>query len=486
MKRKLLSLFALLLSLLMLVLPLASCDNSKDDDDDDEKSGGKGDLTPVADVAEGMLLATLEKNDIKINISGSVYQYSKDIEDLEDVMSSENTVNGTVYIKKSHGVYELRVDLAISDKSIHNNEEYTNTANATAIIKDGKIYTILKSAYASPDYSNEDSDYDVEDIGMEINVDQLLEQAIAMYNSELKSIVGIEINDKDDVVALIKRVIATVMTKLDVGFKKDSAGYKLEYKVDEKSLLNKLVEAVVAAEDKQLADAIVSVANAAGVKLTKAQLMSLIDETFVEGLDLTQAIAKIENVLKTITGENVSFKEYFDEVQKNSGLTTKQIIEYLKLTGETDLFTAPNANETIYDYLIRKFGGVLSIDALLEEEMGEGVTLAVIGEEIKAILNSDMTVGEFIVEMTGEPEVTEIFDMITMLKYDSCDGSFLVELNNDCSLEKISFDENVSISFGGEKFMEVRQDFDVTVEYTSVDESVFDLPADFYDNYNRE
>jgi hypothetical protein len=106
MKRKLLSLFALLLSLLMLVLPLASCDNSKDDDDDDDvKSGGKGDLTPVADVAEGMLLATLEKDDIKINISGSVYQYSKDIEDLEDVTSSENTVNGTVYIKKSHGVY---------------------------------------------------------------------------------------------------------------------------------------------------------------------------------------------------------------------------------------------------------------------------------------------------------------------------------------------------------------------------------------------
>jgi hypothetical protein len=486
MKRKLLSLFALLLSLLMLVLPLASCDNSKDDDDDDEKSGGKGDLTPVADVAEGMLLATLEKNDIKINISGSVYQYSKDIEDLEDVMSSENTVNGTVYIKKSHGVYELVADLRVTIVEDFNGEKYTNNASLLAIIKDGKIYTVNKSDVES-DYDSYDySDYDVEDIGMEINVDQLLEQAIAMYNSELKSIVGIEINDKDDVTALIKRVIATVMTKIDVGFKKDSAGYKLEYKLDEKSLLNKLVEAVVAAEDKQIADAIVSVANAAGVKLTKAQLMSLIDETFVEGLDLTQAIAKIENVLKTITGENVSFKAYFDEVQKNSGLTTKQIIEYLKLTGETDLFTAPNANETIYDYLIRKFGGVLSIDALLEEEMGEGVTLAVIGEEIKAILNSDMTVGEFIVEMTGEPEVTEIFDMITMFKCNSCDGSFLVELNNDYSLEKISFDENVSISFGGEKFMEVRQDFDVTVEYTSVDESVFDLPADFYDNYNRE
>ena len=153
---------------------------------------------------------------------------------------------------------------------------------------------------------------------------------------------------------------------------------------------------------------------------TQAQLEQAIDDTFVAGLTVSSLIDKLNALNTTLTGETQTIKQIFDTYQGYSGLSTTEIINYVKkfVPEESEFatyLTAPTEGQTLYDYILEKVGG-LPIDSLIEEAAGEGATLAAIAPVIKQFLfgNAEteqpgITLGELISQIASliEPEASK-------------------------------------------------------------------------------
>ncbi|MBO5313195.1 MAG: hypothetical protein J6B29_04435 [Clostridia bacterium] len=464
MKKKLLSIFIMLLCICMLVC-FTACGDDNNDDDDDVVTVTVGETTQKA------LTNLIDADCIKI-----VGDYST----VENGSNYSSTMSGNaeIYVIKNNGVYEVKVVAESSDTSVYDGDEETYTSDFSVIIKDGKMYEI------------EGDDCEETDVSIDLTADKLIEMGLKAYNDSFGTEVGIELKTKEDVATLLAGIL-NAMTDSQL-ITKTGDNFVIEVNVDMAKTANDAITYIKGAQEDTLDVVIVELLKLDGITLTKEQLKTAITNAFADNLDFDGIIAKLEGLVKDITGETINIKADMDKAQTASGLTTAQLVNILnfvdkKASGaETDAFPAPEGTETLFDYIKRNYGKDMKGDDLAKLILGEEATLSDVGEFIIATLESTtlndvaMMVAMMVLETEDAIACTQmvngIFAQMDGITVNKLSEKAKVVLDGNFKLLSIEFETEVNVTVA-DTTTSNKTTAKLTVDYSALPEGTIVAPS---------
>lgn len=369
MKKFLTKLTAILLSL-TLCFGFVGCNNSQSGPPE------KADLSTLVKTAVTNLF-----NEEYINFSLTLSQVDDD-----EVGTLKNTITATSNLKKTESAYDIVSITKQTHEMIYTNPENENELDETE-------YGNFIVGNESVSWTKFDGEIVYGDIVTVTNGLEEVSLTKADLTKLINALIGVLTNGKE--VEKIDNKY-TVETLIDIG----------EIFANAKKFVNDN-------KDKTLGQILVDVTGK-----TQEELEQAIDNTFVAGLTVSTLIDKLNALNTTLTGETKTIKQIFDTYQTYSGLSTTEIVDYVKKFVPEDsefatYLTAPTEGQTLYDYVLAKVGE-LPIDALIEDMAGDEATLAMVAPIIKQFLfgNADqpaLTLGQLINYVVSliEPEAGE-------------------------------------------------------------------------------
>jgi hypothetical protein len=236
-------------------------------------------------------------------------------------------------------------------------------------------------------------------------------------------------------------------------------GYTVEKVIDFAKFINDFKGFVDANGNKTLGEFLIETSGK-----TEQEIEGLVEQTFVSGLTVSQAITKLENLINVLLKQNISLKNFVDMQQKYTGLTTAEIVNYLKIfidkDEQADLYaqlTQPEQGQTLYDYIMSKVGGA-SVDSLIPLLFGdesEELTLESLALTINAVLFGEDNVtikqmADTIVAMLG---ICEDYDSIKSCVFETAKISYGIKIDANGRLEGVylDIDTNIYRTTGGNR-----------------------------------
>lgn len=541
MKRFLSLLLAMLLAF-SFVFSMVACSDDSDDGDDEGagtgNGGGQNNITigtvakenAIGTVVAKMLNATLSQNGI--TGTASVKLNSETMEDKFVI-----DLAAELYaIKDADGKYQIKIgyDYDSEEEYTYERETPDGVVDVTSVrieddkltfyLKNGEIFEVYESSYENyekidgsvvPETERENAykgnGYESLE-GMEFSAEYFVNLLSSMLGSGnqggsltmvgvLSDLLELDASSVEGILDAVKRTLNALT--FDAEFTKTADGYAISYSVDLKDMINGIYDTIPEIKDATIGQAIDKMAPVLGINLTSAQVTQILNElatALSTNTEVVTVIAQLENVIAKVTGYKITVKNLIDSIQGKLGMSTAKAIDTVKLlipngSPIAQQLTAPNANETIYDYAIRKFGNlVVPIEGV--DQMVEGVNAMLNNSEMTvynlafaALYESAMD--EFYEysngEMTEETEqiiqaqvvaqLDEIFNMNA--KINAYSEQISINLDNQYRITSVSVKSDMEIIQNGELFQKQAIEASASFTYGSVSQSAVELPSDF-------
>lgn len=391
--------------------------------EDEEQSG-----TPGGTIAERALLALLEKENITLTVDFSA-------DGLHLGQSTSAVASAKAYIKKKDGKYKLQFDISgksapkldIDGVGVSDDGEFS----LSIAIADGKI-SIHDTLNGKSELVYTDT------LGFELDVEGGIDKLIALYGEDIKNILGVQISSSADIAKLLNNAITVLTFNGKVGTTEDG-GYSFVLDSEHAPYINSLAAVLVKCENESIGELISQIAELAKLNMDEKSFIMLLEKSLTQGLEIKDLILNIENAYKDMTGKELSIKSIIDAVQQNSGYSTEQIVEVLKANITSpkikSQLNAPKEGETIYDYLLRKFGALV-LDSLVKGATGQS-TVDEAKNAIIAVIK-DMTLKDAIASVIKDTAKADaIFDSLSAYSARELSEHIKIELDKNFNLKLI-------------------------------------------------
>lgn len=476
MKKLITRLLTLALSLIM-VFGLVSCNKKKDP--------VPPEMVSLKTVAENAIDSMLASDYINITLTGKIVdKNATDYSGEEELAGVETrSLTGNIYLKAIENDFNVVLKTKSEEIFDYNDE---GIDNATSVYEQVSYKVDGKGVEGSKTGDNwmYDSIYDAPSI-----TDVLAEAGLTL----------------DDIGILGGALVGALNEGKEV--EKSNNGYTWTKTVDLAPKLNSLAKFIRDNAEKTVGEILMTLSGK-----TQAEIEAAIDAAFVAGLTVETAIPKLEKLLLDVTGETITIKGILDDLQTYTGLTAKDIVEYINDIAkasnseevlaegsvvEEDLLPAPADGQSLYDYILnfeiaegQKIKD-MSIDALVSGGE-EGVTLASVVPMIKAMLFAPAADSEvedtslkFSDLLQAENQIATILNSISALDFNKLSASVTISVGADGKLSGVSVKADVKVSTyvatEGEEAVVVVDgsiELGIAITYTQPVDVVFAIPEE--------